>query len=107
MSKVYDLPEDILATLEVKDKAAPSQAPSEELDQKIVNVSSSRTEKLANDTDLPSTVSCSTCDLIFSSHLDQRRHVRSDLHRYNTKRKLNELSPLTEDEFEELIASLF
>ena len=106
MIVVYDLPEDILSTLQVKDNASVSQPSSKELDQKVVQPLPTQENDLANDTDSPSTVSCSTCGLLFNSHLDQRSHVRSDLHRYNTKRRLNELSSLTEEEFEELIASL-
>ena len=104
---VYDIPENILSTLEAKDDTIIPNSPSTEQEQPPVNVTKAKHESSANDAESPITVSCNTCGLMFDNALDQRGHVKSDLHRFNTKRRLEELSPVAEDEFEELIASLF
>lgn len=104
---VYDIPDNILSTLKLKDEKAISNPLDREKDEISANLDPARSEDSHKDGDSQRSASCNTCGLIFTSHLDQRNHVRSDLHRYNTKRRLNELTPVLEDEFEELIASLF
>lgn len=104
---VYDMPDNILSTLELKDRKAILNPLDEEKDQNSAHLDTAKSEDSPKDGDSQRSASCNTCGLIFTSHLDQRDHVRSDLHRYNTKRRLNELTPVFEDEFEELIASLF
>ncbi|KAJ1335902.1 Bacteroidetes VLRF1 release factor [Microdochium nivale] len=49
---------------------------------------------------------CSTCRLSFANVLDQRSHLRSDLHHYNLKQKLRGQPPVTEVDFEKLIGDL-
>lgn len=48
--------------------------------------------------------SCLTCSLAFVSSTAQRAHYSSDLHRYNAKRKVAELPPVTADVFNDKIA---
>lgn len=48
--------------------------------------------------------SCSLCSLSFSSLEEQRSHLKSDFHNYNLKQKLRGSKPVSEDEFERLIA---
>lgn len=38
-----------------------------------------------------------------ASVLDQRSHARSDVHRFNLKRKLRNQNPVSEVEFEKLV----
>lgn len=47
------------------------------------------------------TVTCMTCRLTFSSIDEQREHYKSDLHKFNLKRKVAELPPVTAQQFEE------
>lgn len=49
---------------------------------------------------------CSLCGLTFATLLDQRSHLKSDLHHYNLKQKLRGLKPVSETEFEKLIGDL-
>jgi hypothetical protein len=47
---------------------------------------------------------CVTCNIsAFASVSEQRDHVRSDLHRFNLKRKLAGQSVATADEFEKML----
>lgn len=50
--------------------------------------------------------SCSLCALSFATVQDQRSHLKSDLHHYNLKQKLRGRDPVSEVEFENLIANL-
>lgn len=47
----------------------------------------------------PSPYTCAGCHVVFSSGDAQRDHYRSDWHRYNLRRKVAELPPLTEAAF--------
>lgn len=50
--------------------------------------------------------SCSLCGLSFTSLEDQRGHLKSDLHHYNLKQKLRGRKPVSENDFERLIAGV-
>lgn len=47
---------------------------------------------------------CSLCGLSFISVEDQRSHLKSDLHNYNLKQKMRGRKPVSENDFEQLIA---
>lgn len=47
---------------------------------------------------------CSLCGLSFTSVDDQRSHLKSDLHHYNLKQKMRGRKPVSESDFEKLIA---
>ena len=49
---------------------------------------------------------CNTCNLQFPESSDQRVHMKSDWHRYNLKRKVAQLPPLTEDLFNTKVAAM-
>ncbi|KAI5970472.1 REI1 [Candida margitis] len=49
---------------------------------------------------------CNTCNLQFPESNDQRVHMKSEWHRYNLKRKVAQLPPITEDLFNTKVASL-
>lgn len=48
--------------------------------------------------------SCLTCSLGFASSTAQRQHFSADLHRYNAKRKVANLGPVTAEVFNDKIA---
>lgn len=50
--------------------------------------------------------SCSLCGLTFTAALDQRSHLKSDLHHYNLKLKIRGQKPVSEPEFDRLIGDL-
>lgn len=49
-------------------------------------------------------LACSLCGLSFTMLEDQRGHLKSDLHNYNLKQKLRGRKPVSENDFEKLIA---
>ncbi|OQO13658.1 hypothetical protein B0A48_01887 [Cryoendolithus antarcticus] len=53
-----------------------------------------------------SATACTLCGQSFPTVLDQRSHVRSDLHAYNLKLKLRGREAVTESEFERLVEKL-
>jgi len=100
---VFDLPDELLATLTLKDQPErpPQEAPLET--RKEVDAS----EKGDNDDAAPAkATSCNLCGLSFATLADQRSHVRSDLHGYNLKQKIKGAKPVGEAEFEKLIGDL-
>ncbi|KAI2619660.1 hypothetical protein GGR54DRAFT_123470 [Hypoxylon sp. NC1633] len=103
---VYDLPEQVLSTLTSKrDGAIDGQDIAEQTRKSV-----SKTQIQDAPSGISSTVvgsqSCSLCALSFATVQDQRSHLKSDLHHYNLKQKLRGRSPVSETEFEKLIADL-
>lgn len=101
---VFDLPKELLATLEYKSQAGrPIATPAPEEQE----TSRETTEKLETEDGAASkATSCNLCALNFSSVAEQRKHVRSDLHGYNLKQKIKGQKPVGEVEFEKLIGEL-
>ncbi|KAJ4363642.1 hypothetical protein N0V83_009938 [Neocucurbitaria cava] len=97
---VFDLPEELLATLTLKDQSARPVQDTETSQQKPPPDSSDVEDGPAKAT------SCNLCGLSFASVADQRSHVRSDLHGYNLKQKIKGAKPVGEADFEKLIGDL-
>ncbi|KAH3900564.1 Rei1p SCDLUD_003555 [Saccharomycodes ludwigii] len=53
-----------------------------------------------------SSYTCNSCLLQFSTSLDQREHMKGDWHRYNLKRRVASLPPITEHVFNEKVQKL-
>jgi hypothetical protein len=101
---VFDLPKELLATLEYKDQSGrPIAAPAPEV-QTPTEDSSEKPD--TEDGGASKATSCNLCALNFSSVAEQRKHVRSDLHGYNLKQKIKGQKPVGEAEFEKLIGEL-
>ncbi|KAK8140566.1 hypothetical protein PG984_000632 [Apiospora sp. TS-2023a] len=98
---VYDLPHEVLSTLEFKESPAevPDSLPVDPTPTPDASQSSSNDNTAGSQ-------SCSLCALTFTSVDDQRSHQKSDLHHYNLKQKLRGNKPVTENEFESLIGDL-
>jgi hypothetical protein len=98
---VFDLPEELLATLTLKNQPdrpvpeSPPQANTKSPDKADVE-----------DTGPAKATSCHLCGLSFASVDEQRSHVRSDLHGYNLKQKIKGAKPVGEADFEKLIGDL-
>jgi hypothetical protein len=60
----------------------------------------------SSDSNLVGTQACSLCGLTFTTVIDQRGHLKSDLHHYNLKQKLRGQKPVSEAEFEKLVGDL-
>jgi hypothetical protein len=101
---VFDLPEELLATLTLKDQ--PEQL-LEETSTPIPATANANPETPEDESNSPAkATSCNLCGLSFASLADQRNHVRSDLHGYNLKQKIKGAKPVSEAEFEKLIGDL-
>ncbi|RLV94341.1 Cytoplasmic 60S subunit biogenesis factor REI1 [Spathaspora sp. JA1] len=49
---------------------------------------------------------CNTCSLQFPTAEDQRSHMKGDWHRYNLKRRVAQLPPISEELFQSKVANL-
>ncbi|KJX92563.1 ankyrin repeat and zinc finger domain-containing protein [Zymoseptoria brevis] len=96
----FDLPEEILYTLQLKTQ--PTASP------EVPSPSPSRADLTASDLqDGPANAtSCNLCGLTFPTLLDQRSHIRSDLHGYNLKQKIRGKKAVNEADFETLVGQL-
>ncbi|EGX96122.1 ankyrin repeat and zinc finger domain containing protein 1 [Cordyceps militaris CM01] len=98
----YDLPPQLLGSITLKpDVYTPATAlhPQSELP-------GSRSPKGTDEAGPVGSQSCSLCGLAFTNVLDQRGHLKSDLHSYNLKQKLRDRKPVSETEFEKLVEDL-
>lgn len=95
---LYDLPPNVLDTLVLKsDIDAQAFADSQ---------ASTPSQSSSPDSNLVGPQACSLCGLTFTTLIDQRGHLKSDLHHYNLKQKLRGQKPVSESEFEKLIGNL-
>ncbi|KAH5446210.1 hypothetical protein HBI30_188780 [Parastagonospora nodorum] len=101
---VFDLPEELLATLTLKNQ---SDRPVPQSPPRTPTRTSESTEKTDTEETGPArATSCSLCGLSFASVDEQRSHIRSDLHGYNLKQKIKGAKPVGEADFEKLIGDL-
>ncbi|KAJ4259693.1 hypothetical protein NW762_007624 [Fusarium torreyae] len=100
---VYDLPAEVLDTLVLK---ADADAEAEAIAAAESANSSPSKSPSASDTNLVGTQACSLCGLTFTTVIDQRGHLKSDLHHYNLKQKLRGQKAVSEGEFEKLVGDL-
>ncbi|KAF2180802.1 hypothetical protein K469DRAFT_639214 [Zopfia rhizophila CBS 207.26] len=101
---VFDLPDEILATLTFKNQSNQTTAASP---PRLPTPSNETADKSDVEEGAPAkATSCNLCGLSFASVTEQRNHVRSDLHGYNLKQKMKGLKPVGEAEFEKLIGEL-
>lgn len=96
---LYDLPPEVLDTLTLK-----SDADTEAIVES--SIPSPSKSPSASDSNLVGSQACSLCGLTFTTVIDQRGHLKSDLHHYNLKQKLRGQKPVSEVEFEKLIGDL-
>lgn len=101
---LYDLPPEVLSTLTLKADATLSA----QLDHETDNTSRRQSvASVASDgSSAGGSQSCSLCSLAYTTVQEQRDHLKTDLHHYNLKQKLNGLTPVTETEFEKLVGEL-
>ncbi|KAF7591256.1 hypothetical protein BBP40_001817 [Aspergillus hancockii] len=97
---VYDLPQELLATLSAKtgDQAITAA------DNAIATPE--KTEDAAQEYAIATSTSCALCKVAFLNVQEQRHHVRSDHHRYNLKAQLRGGPTLDEIQFNKAIGEL-
>ncbi|KAK3310806.1 uncharacterized protein B0T15DRAFT_519528 [Chaetomium strumarium] len=99
---LYDLPPEILNSLVPKpDAGLPVQAEEASTDSAP---SRDRSPGPAGSESSLGSQACSLCGLSFVTVQEQKGHLKTDLHYYNLKQKLNGLRPVSEAEFEKLVA---
>jgi len=104
---IFDLPEELLYTLQLKSSpAAASEAPDGISRTVVAPGTSPVVGEEGKDEGQRAATSCSLCGLTFSDLQEQRSHIRSDLHGYNMKLRLRGNNPVSEAEFERLIGDL-
>ncbi|KAL2269590.1 hypothetical protein VTJ83DRAFT_1774 [Remersonia thermophila] len=99
---LYDLPAEILNSLSLKpDAGIPAVAD----DDASTDTSASRRHvpNPAGADNVLGSQSCSLCGMSFATVQEQRDHLKTDLHYYNLKQKMNGLRPVSEAEFEQLV----
>lgn len=97
---VYDLPPEVLSTLNLASSSPDVPLPELATPPKADVVPPS------SENGSVGSLACSLCGLTFDNVLDQRGHQKSDLHHYNLKQKLRGKPPVTEAEFEKLVGDL-
>ncbi|KAI1648812.1 uncharacterized protein F4817DRAFT_333012 [Daldinia loculata] len=103
---VYDLPDQVLNSLSLKQDAAVNGPDTTKEPTESATQSQTQDATSGNSSPVVGSQSCSLCALSFGTVQDQRSHLKSDLHHYNLKQKLRGKSPVSEAEFEKLIADL-
>jgi hypothetical protein len=99
---IFDLPEELLYTLQLKTQPTAVPDTPDPTPRRTPGTSSED-----GDGDGPkNATSCGLCGLNFADLQEQRSHVRSDLHGYNMKQRMRGKKPVTETEFERLVADL-
>ncbi|KAI8337712.1 hypothetical protein BC941DRAFT_426002 [Chlamydoabsidia padenii] len=118
---IFELPQDILTTIVplsekeskwVNEDVAAIYTKQEQLNQAALERLNIQQEQQAdkskdkNDTG-DGTLSCGTCQQLFTDRTEHREHFCTDWHRYNIKRKLIfDQAPVSEAEFDDMLADL-
>lgn len=103
---VFDLPPELLASLQIKDQSPTQSDPIQSSSPLQDNPSNGDPLVPATrDAKNPST-SCVLCDAKLPDAQEQRRHVKSDWHGYNLKQKIRGGNQVTEIEFDKLVEDL-
>ncbi|KAI0172449.1 hypothetical protein GGR52DRAFT_590932 [Hypoxylon sp. FL1284] len=103
---VYDLPDQVLHSLTLKQDAASDTQDTLQRNTKPESQAQAQDASPSSPPTVVGSQSCSLCALSFVTVEDQRGHLKSDLHHYNLKQKLRGRNPVSEPEFEKLIADL-
>ncbi|KAL8755461.1 MAG: hypothetical protein Q9184_004794 [Pyrenodesmia sp. 2 TL-2023] len=103
---VFDLPHDLLVTLEFKAASLSQPNPEGTLSPVLAEASASGTDATDSKDEKATSTRCFLCSAKFPDIQEQRRHVKSDWHAYNLKQKLRGHKPVTEAEFDKLVEDL-
>ena len=95
----FDVPKELLKSLVVKGSGqdiAPLSEPLEPTEDE-------KFKEFLKGPDPTSGMSCTLCGVKSKTVQEQRSHARSDVHRFNMKRKIRKEPPVSEVEFEKMI----
>lgn len=96
---LFDLPPELLESLVIQTTNTLRSLPTTEADDAPI-------QRVLNEDGVSISTACALCKATFSDLSVQRRHMRSDLHRYNLKLQLKNLPTLDEATFEAKIGEL-
>lgn len=96
---MYDLPQELLATLAPK-------ATNQLIAEHSPEPTSKGPEIVAQEPAIAASTSCALCKVSYQNVQEQRSHVRSDHHRYNLKAQLRGNPPLDEIQFGKAVGEL-
>lgn len=99
---VYDLPPELLATLNAKTANQPVASQIEHTPEATLK----DPEIAAQESAIATSTLCSLCKVTYLNVQEQRSHVRSDHHRYNIKAHLRGNAPLDEIQFAKAVGEL-
>ncbi|ODH51653.1 hypothetical protein GX48_02118 [Paracoccidioides brasiliensis] len=96
---VFDLPEELLASLSLKNTSVQTPIP-------LIQTERPKLLQAEKEVGVASVTSCSLCQASFQNFQEQKEHVKSDHHRYNLKSRLRGTPVLNEAEFHAAIVEL-
>jgi hypothetical protein len=105
----FDIPRHLLDSLAVKgqDYAIASAQDISQTDKKVQDESHRLDAPVGSDAPSTSSLSCGLCGIQSKTVMEQRSHVRSDVHLFNLKRRMRNQSPVSEVEFEKMIEGMW
>ncbi|KAF3088915.1 hypothetical protein TWF569_007842 [Orbilia oligospora] len=98
----FDIPRELLKSLVVKGSGQDITPISEPLEP----TEDEKLKEFLKEPDPTSGMSCTLCGVKSKTVQEQRSHARSDVHRFNMKRKIRKEPPVSEIEFEKMIEAL-
>ncbi|KAE8381386.1 hypothetical protein BDV26DRAFT_255465 [Aspergillus bertholletiae] len=97
---VYDLPQELLATLSAKSEDDAINTPDDAV------ITPEKADDAGQEYAVATSTSCALCSVSFLNVQEQRDHVRSDHHRYNLKAQLRGNPTLNEIQFSKAVGEL-
>ncbi|KAF3903592.1 hypothetical protein AA313_de0203642 [Arthrobotrys entomopaga] len=98
----FDLPRDLLSSLTIKGSTTQDITPT----TREAEVTQDDDKPKDKEPDPTSGMSCTLCGVKSKTIQEQRSHARSDVHRFNMKRKIRNQPAVSEMEFEKMIEGL-
>ncbi|KAL2149839.1 hypothetical protein VTH82DRAFT_7515 [Thermothelomyces myriococcoides] len=100
---LFDLPPEILESLAPKTEAGLPALAEEDAPTKTTSSGEPITSPAGSAENVLGSQACSLCGMAFATVQEQKEHLKTDLHYYNLKQKMNGLKPVSEAEFEKLV----
>ncbi|KAL2161353.1 hypothetical protein VTH06DRAFT_8575 [Thermothelomyces fergusii] len=100
---LFDLPPEILDSLAPKPDAGLPALAEEDAPTKTTSSGEPIPGPSSSAENVLGSQACSLCGMAFVTVQEQKEHLKTDLHYYNLKQKMNGLKPVTEAEFEKLV----
>ncbi|AEO54786.1 hypothetical protein MYCTH_2297796 [Thermothelomyces thermophilus ATCC 42464] len=100
---LFDLPLEILDSLAPKPDAGLPALAEDDAPTKTTSSGEPIPSPAGSTENVLGSQACSLCGMAFVTVQEQKEHLKTDLHYYNLKQKMNGLKPVSETEFEKLV----